>query len=104
MVSGGIGGSGALGLQPHQPCHRYMGPLLHLDTAPTVSASSLFAVLFIAVARDKAGAAELVALLKEHGLQQLAGEAVRRLTIVPPGGEGPGSDSDEALRTARCRR
>lgn len=79
----------------------YMGPLWLLEKS-TTTATGLYSIYVAAKAKDASGAHALVEANKAHGLRQLATESgALRYMIIPPGGDMPGGDSDDAKLTVR---
>lgn len=81
----------------------YLGPLWYIEKASEPGAS-LYSILVTARAKDAASALELVEVNKAHALKQLAAErGALRYVIIPPGGDMPGGDSEDAKCTVRGR-
>mmetsp|Transcript_36124 Transcript_36124/g.90353 ORF Transcript_36124/g.90353 Transcript_36124/m.90353 type:complete len:202 (-) Transcript_36124:217-822(-) len=79
----------------------YMGPLLHMEKTPSVS-GPVYTILVSVKAKDAKAAAEVVEINKAFAPKQLANEeGALRFTIIPPGGDMPGADSEDGLHTVR---
>jgi quinol monooxygenase YgiN len=73
----------------------YMGPMWHVEKSPgAAAASTAYAILVSAKAKDEESAAQMIELIKANALTQLAAGSIR-CTIIPPESEVPGQDKCE---------
>jgi hypothetical protein len=72
----------------------YMGPMYVEKSPGAAAASTAYAILVSAKAKDEESAAQMIELIKENALTQLAAGPIR-CTIIPPESEVPGQDKCE---------
>jgi len=75
----------------------YVGPILHLESTSTATSVGLRVVFSVLAAKDAAGARLLLETLKVTLGRSFAAGKLARVTIVPPGGEQPGGNTDECM-------